>query len=90
MALPGGYHVGDVVFYTWGSEQWAASGDRRVFGGKGKVTGSCKEGHIAVMFPWNNGNADCLTRKLSLKTPPAIAGGFRVGDKVLYRGTTAA
>ena len=87
MALSGGYHAGDVVFYTRGTQKHTESGDTRVFGRKGEVTGpGSKEGQVAVMFPWNKGNVDCLTSRLSLKAPPAIAGGFRVGDKVLYTG----
>ena len=63
-ALPGGYKVGDQVFFTGASETFP-SGDKLVHGQQGEVTGpAALETHkgkgVAVRFPGNKGNVECL------------------------------
>ena len=78
--LPGGYTVGEKVFYT-GSSQTFSSGDKLVHGQQGEVTGpatdeATKGKGVAVRFPGNKGNVNCyLTnvrrlRAASAATPP--------------------
>ena len=62
-ALPGGYKVGDKVFYT-GASQTASNGDKWVHGGQGEVVGHAtseqvKGKGVDVRFPGNRGNVEC-------------------------------
>ena len=62
-ALPGGYKVGDQVFYT-GASETLSNGDKVVHGQQGEVTGPItNETHkgkgVAVLFPGNKGNVSC-------------------------------
>ena len=59
-ALPGGYKVGDKVFYT-GASQTFPSGDKLVHGQQGEVVGpatseQAKGKGVNVRFPGNRGN----------------------------------
>ena len=61
--LPGGYTVGEKVFFT-GSSQTFADGDKVVHGQQGEVTGPATlEGYkgkgVCVLFPGNKGNVHC-------------------------------
>ena len=60
--LPGGYKVGDKVFYTWSNHTFA-DGDKLVHGQQGEVTGpgtgSLEGKGVAVLFPGNKGNVNC-------------------------------
>ena len=60
--LPGGYKVGEKVFYTLVSKT-LPSGDKLVHGQQGEVTGPGTgddvETHVCVRFPGNKGNVDC-------------------------------
>ena len=80
---------GGEVFFMYRS-QWTLDGDRAAYGGKGKITGPVRgaldQKYVSVMFPGNNGNINCRLNRLSRTAPPAIAGGFRVGAKVIYMG----
>ena len=63
-ALPGGYKVGDQVFYTWTS-QTLPSGDKLVHGGQGEVVGpadgeNTKGKGVGVRFPGIKGAVNCL------------------------------
>ena len=81
--LPGGYRLGEKVFFT-GDSQTFADGDKLVHGQQGEVTGpaideSVKGKGVCVLFPGNTGNVDCyLTqvrrlRAASAATAPACA-----------------
>ena len=75
-ALPGGYKVGNKVFFT-GASQTTSNGDKLVHGGQGEVTGPATlESHkgkgVAVRFPGNKCIVDCyLTNVRRLRTAPA-------------------
>ena len=80
--LPGGYKVGDKVFYT-GANETASNGDKWVHGQQGEVvgpaTGKERNTHVNVLFPGNKGNVECLLttvrrlRAASAATPPPPA-----------------
>jgi len=68
--LPGGYRVGDEVFYTGAWGKTCASGNRLVYGGKGEVVGPAtgethKDKGVGVMFPGNTGQVNCLLTSLT-------------------------
>ena len=85
--LPGGYSVGDEVFYTAWSHTFS-NGDCVKYGGTGEVVGpgegADKDSRITIMFPGNRGNISCLVTKLSRAAPPTLPGGYSVGDEVTY------
>jgi hypothetical protein len=60
--LPGGYTVGEKVFYT-GANQTVSTGDKLVHGQQGEVTGPGTgddvETHVCVRFPGNKGSVEC-------------------------------
>ena len=69
-ALPGGYKVGEKVFYTAAS-QFFPSGNKLVHGQHGEVTGpGTAETHkgkgVSVLFPGNKGTIGCY---LGLDSP---------------------
>ena len=70
--LPGGYKVGEKVFYT-GASHTFPSGNKVVHGQQGEVTGPATlESHkgkgVDVLFPGNKGNISCyLTSVRRLK-----------------------
>ena len=74
--LPGGYKVGEKVFYTWANETFS-SGNKVVHGQQGEVTGpAALERYIgkgvSVRFPGNKGNVECwLTSVRRLRAAPA-------------------
>ena len=74
-ALPGGYTVGDKVFFT-GASKTFADGDKLVHGQQGEVTGpdtneDGEEG-VAVLFPGNKANTGYfLTNVRRLRAAPA-------------------
>ena len=82
--LPGGYRVGEKVFYT-GANETLPSGNKLAHGQQGEVvgpgTGSKRtEGKgVCVLFPGNKGSIECrltTVRRLSTAsaaTPPACA-----------------
>ena len=74
-ALPGGYAVGDKVFFT-GDSKTLTNGDKRVHGQQGEVVGpaTSKDGkeRVAVRFAGNKGNVNCrLTSVRRLRAAPA-------------------
>ena len=61
--LPGGYTLGEKVFYTGASEAFSSS-NKVVHGQQGEVTGpATAESHkgkgVSVLFPGNKGNISC-------------------------------
>ena len=78
--LPGGYRVGEKVFFT-GASETVSTGDKLVHGQQGEVTEpAAAETHkgkgVEVLFPGNKGTVGCwLTtvrrlRAASAATPP--------------------
>ena len=62
--LPGGYKVGEKVFYT-GASQTLPSGNKVVHGQQGEVTGpgpgqNYKGKAVAVLYPGNKGSSECF------------------------------
>ena len=62
-SLPGGYTVGEQVYYT-GTSQTVENGDRLEHGKQGEVVGAAtSESHkgkgVAVRFPGNMGKINC-------------------------------
>ena len=79
--LPGGYKVGEKVFFTTAS-QTLSNGDKIVHGQQGEVTGpatleATKGKSVAVLFLHNKGSVSCLLamvrhlRTASAATHPA-------------------
>ena len=76
--LPGGYTVGEKVFYTAANYTFA-SGNKQVHGQQGEVTGpaaseKAKGKGVNVLFPGNKGSVDCwLTEVRRLRAASAAA-----------------
>jgi len=74
-ALPGGYRVGEKVFWT-GANKPFADGDKLVHGGQGEVVGPADGTHkgkgVCVLFLGNKDSIDCLLTELSRVAPPAL------------------
>ena len=77
--LPGGYTVGEQVYYTWTS-QTVENGDRLEQGKQGEVVGpayveSHKGKGVAVLFPGNKDAIQCLLNSVraaaAANGPPA-------------------
>ena len=75
--LPGGYTVGDKVFYTGANETLPSGINKLVHGQQGEVTGppnseTLKGKCVAVRFPGNMGSIACsLTSVRRLRAAPA-------------------
>ena len=64
--LPGGYKVGDKVFFTGAGHTWV-DGDKLVHGKQGEVTGPARDhmlAMVAVRFPGNKGSIDCFVTEV--------------------------
>ena len=81
-ALPGGYTVGDKVFYT-GANETFPSGDKLEHGQQGEVVGpgpsAALEIHksVSVLFPGNKGTIGCYletVRRLRAATAATSSG----------------
>jgi len=79
--LPGGFAVGEAVFYAGPKLTFRRSGNKVARGQAGEVTGPMpgRPDHVAVMFAGNNGNINCRVSALSyepvaIAEPPAPAG----------------
>jgi len=88
-SLPGGFAVGNKVYFT-GNNMSFSSGDTAVHHGQegkvlGPAAGECQK-RVAVFFPGNKDVVECLHTSLSTSRPP-LPGGFVVGDKVIFTGT---
>ena len=91
--LPGGYSVGDEVFWT-GESKTFLRGSRLLYGGKVEVVGpatseAAKGKGVKVRFT-EHSSIDCFLTNLSRAAPPTtLLGGYRVGDEVFYTGASA-
>ena len=87
--LPGGYKVGEKVFYTW-SSQTISNGDKLVHGQQGEVVGPATlETHkgkcVAVRFPGNKGNVQCyLNQVFRLRAASAAGPRLRPRHAMLH------
>ena len=76
--LPGGYKVGEKVFFT-GASETSDDGEKVVHGQQGEVVGPATGEHtkgkgVNVLFPGNKGNINCLlTRVRRLRAASAAA-----------------
>ena len=65
--LPGGYPVGERLFFT-GASQTFPSGEKVVHGQQGEVTGPATGSHkgkgVCVLFPGNKDNVECPLTKV--------------------------
>ena len=91
--LPGGYAVGEKVFYAGGQPRRStARATRLTHGQAGEVTGASTGSHgdkgVDVMFPGNKGNVSCHLTSLSRSPPPPLPGGYAVGEKLYFTGTS--
>ena len=73
--LPGGYKVGEKVFYT-GASQTLSNGNKLVHSQQGEVTGPAtletyKGKGVNVLFPGNKGSVLCLLT--SVRRRPAVS-----------------
>ena len=86
--LPGGYTLGEKVYYTETSEV-LDNGDRLVHGEQGEVTGPGEEaGLLSIKFPNNKKHIDCSLDELSRSPPGPLPGGYTVGEKVYFVGAS--
>ena len=75
--LPGGYTVGEQVYFTWTSESFE-NGDQVEHGKQGEVVGPGTTGEgVLVRFPGNKGEINChldhVRRGRRHAQPPAAA-----------------
>ena len=86
--LPGGYAVGEKVYYV-GVSMEHSSGNKWTHGQSGEVTGPAThqtdigEG-LAVKFAGNYEHLGCLLTQLSRAPPPPLPGGYAVGERVYF------
>ena len=84
--LPGGYTVGDKVFYTGASETLPSGNNKLVHGQQGKVTGppaveTLKGTCVSALFPGNIGSIACSLTQVRRSpahrapTPPHLTSG---------------
>ena len=88
--LPGGYVIGEEVYYTGPSKKWD-DGDTLTHGQSGEVTRPATlERYIgkglSVMFPGNKDHIDLFLTSLSRSPPPPLPGGYAVGELVFFIG----
>ena len=87
--LPGGYKIGDELYYIGANE---ANGTRLVHGQLGEVLGPRTGGEepmLSMMFPGKEdkyGGIGCPLYALSRSRPPPLPGGYKIGDKRYYVG----
>ena len=93
--LPGGYKVGEKVFFT-GASHTFDDGNKLVHGQQGEVTGpAINETHtgkgVAILFPGNKSWVDCyLTSVRRHCAPPAATPPAYAPHATLYAYTRAA
>ena len=87
--LPGGYTVGEKLYYI-GSSETFESGNRVVHGEQGEVMGPSMmyEGRLMIKFPNNKGTVGCSLDALSRSPPPPLPGGYTLGEKLYFVGSS--
>jgi len=86
--FPGGYVLGEQVYYT-GSSEIFEDGDRLEQGKHGEVAGAAtnethtgKAKSVAVLFP------ECDPSQISREPPPPLPGGYLLSEQVYYTGSS--
>ena len=73
LPLPGGYTVGEQVYFTWTSESFE-NGDQVEHGKQGEVVGPGTTGEgVLVRFPGNKGEINCHLDHVRRGRPPRTA-----------------
>ena len=92
--LPGGYHVGETVYWV-GCTELFHSGRTIVHGQAGEVAGDPPlhspvfgKG-VAVIFAGHRLNHACWDAEISHAKPPPLPGGLEVGEQVYWTGDSA-
>jgi len=94
-ALPGGYRLGDVVYYQGVSKRGRVEhGARGEIAGPASTSKASKQAallgvpdhSVAVLFPWSQKPIDCRLSLLSSSKPPPLPGGHCAGDRLFYTG----
>ena len=93
LQLPGGFVVGDKLFYNAPNEP--SPGGRILYGQQGTVQGpavneSQRRDQLAMTFPTIDRPVDCLHFKLSREKPGPLPGGFILLELLYYRGKSEA
>jgi hypothetical protein len=87
--IPGGFQIGDRVFYC-GGKQTFASGNKLAFALEGEVIGQSTppdERRLKILFVGNPNPMDVIVTQVS-STVPIIPGAYKVGDRVYFCGET--
>ena len=75
--LPGGYAVGEKVYFT-GMSMTFEDGDKLTHGQSGEVVGPANradgQARLAMRFPGNKGDVECSLTQLSREPPPPLPG----------------
>jgi len=93
--LPGGYTLGEKVFFT-GASATVPNGDKLVHGQQGEVTGPAtlathKGKGVAVRFPGNKGRIECfLTEVRRLRAASAATRPYALHTRRCMRTSRAA
>ena len=93
-SMPGGYKVGEKLYYIGPSFKWSDS-DRHVYGEQGEVLGpgtsKNAEGKLRIKFPSiKSADLDYSLERLSRSPPPPLPGGYKLGEKLYYIGSSFA
>ena len=86
--LPGGYHLGEKLYYTSTSKTFS-SGARMVHGARGEVAGpsSVFQGN-GLTINFDAGKFQCRLANLSRTPPRSLPGGYQVGEKLYFSGSS--
>ena len=87
--LPGGYILGQALFYT-GPSHTFGNGERLTHAQRGEVVGpaTSEDGAkgLAMRFRGNKGFVTCYPEELSASAPPPLPGGYALGQALFYMG----
>ena len=89
--LPGGFSLGEKLYWIGISEPDRGSRDRLVHGAVCKVIGPSSTGKpdfVLVQFPGHDVRINCKLTNLSRSPPPPLPGGFSLSEMVYYLGLT--
>jgi len=91
-ALPGGYKLDDELYFL-GASQALETGDRLVHGAVGRVTGPAAGGPhagkgLCMLYRGNDASVNCPLDDLSKDPPPPLLGGYGLGERLFFSGTS--
>ena len=87
-ALPGGFSVGDKLYYT-GESTTLASGNCIVHGEQCEIMGpadNAQPDQLNALFPGRLKKVNLQLTSLSRSPPPPLPGGFSLGEKLYWNG----